>query len=103
MSWLRTRRLIYTRDRGICQVCLLHVGHLWDAGHLVDRGVGGTDVLSNLVLMCVRCNRTDKPLHRTRDEALAWLRERRRLARGYPLTVDWRPFYEAMYGRKVMT
>ena len=37
MSWLRLRRAVYVRDRGICQVCLLRVGRLWDAGHLIDR------------------------------------------------------------------
>lgn len=99
MSWLSLRRSVYLRDKGICQACLLRAGVLWDVGHLVDRCVGGTNALSNLVLMCVRCNRTEKPIHRTRQEALAWLRERRRLARGRPLAADWRPFYAAMYGR----
>jgi 5-methylcytosine-specific restriction endonuclease McrA len=80
MSWLRLRRAVYRRDRGICQVCLSRVGRLWDAGHLVDRIAGGADTEANLVLMCVHCNRRVKPIHRTRDEALAWLREQQEQA-----------------------
>jgi 5-methylcytosine-specific restriction endonuclease McrA len=100
MSWLRLRREVYRRDHGRCQVCLLRVGRLWDLGHLVDRCAGGQDLAENTVLMCVNCNRTRKPIHRTRDEALEWLREQQERARtGREVTADWRPFYDAMFRR----
>jgi 5-methylcytosine-specific restriction endonuclease McrA len=99
MSWVRLRREVYRRDGGLCQACLLPVGRLWDCGHLVDRCVGGTDALVNLYLSCVHCNRRTKPICRTRTEALAWLRECRRAARGQPLEQNWEPFYRAMYAR----
>lgn len=100
MSWLRLRKAVYERDRATCQVCLQRVGKTWDAGHLVDRIAGGGDELDNLVLMCVRCNRTNKPIHRTVDEALAWLLEQQTRARtGREVSLQvWRPFYQAMYG-----
>lgn len=100
VSWARLRLEVYRRDRGICQVCLAQVGRRWDTGHLVDRCVGGPDELANLALMCLHCNRLRKPIHRTRAEALAWLREQRRRARtGRDLAVDVMPFLQAMYGR----
>lgn len=98
MSWRRLRRAVYARDRGRCQVCLSRVGRIWDAGHLVDRCVGGIDCLENLVLMCQRCNRSLKPIHRTLDEAQAWLAERQRRARTGRdvLSETWIPFMERM-------
>jgi 5-methylcytosine-specific restriction endonuclease McrA len=99
MGWLSLRRMVYERDAGICQACLLPVGRRWDAGHLVDRCVGGGNTLSNLVLMCAHCNRRVKPITRTLAEARAWLEERRDRARGVALPDDWRRFYELMYGR----
>jgi 5-methylcytosine-specific restriction endonuclease McrA len=81
MSWLTLRRRVYRRDHGRCQVCLSRVGRVWDAGHLIDRIVGGDDTEANLVLMCQGCNRSLKPIHRTRTEALAWLREQQEQAR----------------------
>jgi 5-methylcytosine-specific restriction endonuclease McrA len=98
-GWLSLRRLVYERDAGRCQVCLLPVGRRWDAGHLVDRCVGGDNTLSNVVLMCARCNRSEKPIHRTLEEALEWLQRRRDLARGRELPEDWRTFHELMYRR----
>ncbi|HKD00465.1 MAG TPA: HNH endonuclease [Methylomirabilota bacterium] len=100
LGWSSLRKEIYRRDRGICQACLMRVGRLWDLGHLVDRCIGGCDAPENLVLMCVRCNRSIKPVHRTLEEAWAWLEARREAARtGREIHVDWRPFYAAMYGR----
>ena len=98
LGWGRLRRALFLRDRGICQVCLLRVGRLWDVGHLVDRCMGGEDLLENLVLMCVHCNRTRKPLHRTRDEALAWLSAQQDSARGRKVHADWERWCEAMFG-----
>jgi len=99
MGWLSLRKMVYERDGGVCQVCLLPVGRRWDAGHLVDRCVGGDNTLSNLCLMCARCNRSEKPIHRTLAEAQSWLAERRDRARGVALPDQWRSFYELMYRR----
>jgi 5-methylcytosine-specific restriction endonuclease McrA len=106
VSWLRLRRAVYRRDQGRCQVCLSRVGRLWDAGHLVDRCVGGRDELSNLVLMDVHCNRRVKPIHRTRAEALAWLRAQQEQARtGRELSaaalVRSDAFWRAMLARRL--
>lgn len=98
MRWARLRREVYARDEGRCQVCLLKVGRAWDAGHLVDRCVGGAAALENLVLMCQHCNRTRKPIHRTLEEAIVWLAEQRDLARNQPRDT-WRQFYDALFGR----
>ena len=87
MSWARLRREVYARDKGRCRVCMARVGRVWDAGHLVDRIVGGSDELDNLVLMCARCNRTLKPITRTRAEAFAWLEQ----AHMEAIETDWRP------------
>lgn len=85
------RRHVYARDRGICQVCRLRVGRLWDARHLVDRIVGGQDELDNLVLMCIHCNRTQKPIHRTLAEAEEWIEQQHR-----PVPATWRPFFDEL-------
>ncbi len=99
-SWRVLRQMVYARDGGRCQVCLQRVGRIWDLGHLQDRCRGGADELENLVLMCVRCNRSEKPLHGTRDEARVWLRgQQQRATTGREVTDDWRPFLTAMYGR----
>lgn len=100
MSWPRLRRAVYRRAGGRCQVCLLKVGKVWDAGHLQDRVMGGADTLDNLYLSCQRCNRTLKPLHRTRAEAQAWLEAQQRQARtGREVSADWRPFWRALLAR----
>jgi 5-methylcytosine-specific restriction endonuclease McrA len=80
MTWAALRKEVYRRDEGRCQVCLFRVGKLWDAGHLVDRCVGGADTPENCVLMCSRCNRSIKPIHRTLEEAQAWIREQQTVA-----------------------
>lgn len=99
-GWMTLRRQVYRRDSGRCQVCLQRVGRLWDCGHLVDRCVGGRDELSNLYLSCVRCNRTTKPIHRTRPEALAWLHaEQQRARTGREVGDEVLAFTRAMYER----
>jgi len=97
VSWDTIRQTVYHRDRGTCQVCLLHVGRLWDAGHLVERYLGGSDELENLVLMCVHCNRKVKPVHQDLGDARAWLYAQQQVARGKALDT-WRPFYDTLYG-----
>lgn len=100
LSWRSLRRAVFERDGGICQACLCRVGKVWDAGHLVDRIVGGSDTLTNLYLSCVHCNRTVKPIHRTLAEARAWLAEQQQRARtGREVTADWEPFVKAMLAR----
>lgn len=95
-SWTARRLAVYRRDKGICQVCLLHVGKQWDAGHLIDRIAGGTDTLSNLLLMCVHCNRTEKPITGTPEAAATWLLMARARARsGRMIEADWRARWEA--------
>lgn len=99
MSWAKLRQQVYERDLGRCRVCLQRVGRVWDAGHLIDRCVGGTDTLSNLVLMCQRCNRTRKPVTPTYEAADKWIDQERRKARtGRELTEDWRPVWRVLTG-----
>jgi len=90
-SWRTLRKQVYARDRGVCQVCHMRVGRLWDAGHLVDRIAGGTDDLDNLVLMCLHCNRTVKPIHHTLREAYEWIDQQHQ-----PVSSEWRPFLEGL-------
>jgi hypothetical protein len=71
-SWPVLRRLIYERDKGVCRVCReLIPPERYELGHLVDQCIGGLDVPSNVVVMCGDCN-ARKPVHSSRDEALAW-------------------------------
>jgi HNH endonuclease len=70
--WLHLRVLVYERDHGVCQVCgdaIDRDSH--ECGHIIDRVVGGSDRLSNLVCMCITCNRL-KPLTETREQYIAW-------------------------------
>lgn len=72
-QWRATRANVYERDGARCHVCGTDV--VWDnyeCGHIVDRVAGGTDRPSNLVCMCIRCNRL-KPVHDTRDAYIAWV------------------------------
>lgn len=74
LRWEALRTLVWERDNGICQVCLEKI--LWEdyeCGHIIDRCVGGPDHLSNLVVMCVLCNRM-KPVHETREDYATWVR-----------------------------
>jgi 5-methylcytosine-specific restriction endonuclease McrA len=70
-EWAELRSRVWERDRGMCQVCGENVGENYECGHIIDRVIGGSDRLSNLVCMCVVCNRL-KPLTETRAEYLAW-------------------------------
>lgn len=75
VNWKATRRKVFDRDQGVCHVCGSQVA--WDnyeCGHIIDRVCGGSDRLSNLVTMCVLCNRL-KPMHRTRAEYLDWIED----------------------------
>ena len=75
LPWSHLRALVYERDRGMCQVCGDAVDlDSYECGHIIDRVVGGSDRLSNLVCMCISCNRL-KPLTETREEYIAWASE----------------------------
>ncbi len=73
LSWSTTRRLVYIRDGGICDICKEKLD--WDeyeCGHIVDRVCGGSNRLENLVVMCGLCNRKIKIMHETKEEYCAW-------------------------------
>jgi 5-methylcytosine-specific restriction endonuclease McrA len=95
VSWAKLRREIYDRDGGMCQACGMPVGKRWDCGHVVDRIVGGSDTLDNLKLMCIRCNRTLKPITPTRGEAQRWMDSQHTLN-----PVNWSPVWELIRGQK---
>lgn len=74
-NWTQLRKLIYERDGGICQVCLTQCEYeLYECGHIIDRLVGGRDLPSNLVCMCVSCNRC-KDVTETIAKYVSWVIE----------------------------
>ncbi len=74
MSWAKTRKQIWERDRAVCQVCGVNLHQsIYECGHIIDRTVGGSDRLANLVAMCVVCNQL-KPFTETIDLYLEWAR-----------------------------
>jgi len=81
-QWTKKREQVYLRDGGRCMVCGSSLAGedaaYYECGHIIDRFLGGSDHINNLVVMCITCNRL-KPGTRTRDEYLAWAR------RGSPL------------------
>lgn len=50
------REQVIERDRGKCQNCCASVGQSGDVHHVVPRAKGGSDRLSNLVLLCRECH-----------------------------------------------
>ncbi len=73
MSWDTLRKHVYERDKGVCQVCGEWTApEIYECGHVIDRCVGGLDELSNLVAMCICCNRL-KPEHATRAAYDEWI------------------------------
>jgi hypothetical protein len=77
VSWQRIRRIVFERDGAICQICGAQLK--WDVnyecGHIVDRIMGGSDRPSNLLAMCIRCNRDLKPLHGSKAEFFDWAQQ----------------------------
>ena len=72
--WGKIRANVYKRDDGICQVCFEKISwERYECGHIVDRVVGGSDAYTNVVVMCVLCNRL-KPLHETKLACLDWVK-----------------------------
>lgn len=73
LSWVATAARVYERDRGYCHACNLAVPRdYYECGHIIDRCRGGSDRMSNLVVMCNVCNRL-KPLHDSRSAYLDWV------------------------------
>lgn len=68
--WLKVRAAVYDRDHGQCRVCgnpvrfqsrsPFDIAH---THHIVYRSAGGTDDLSNLVLLCGPCH-SDEHRHK---------------------------------------
>ena len=73
-SWTTLRDRVWKRDKEICQVCLRKIPYSnYQCGHIIDRVCGGSDRLSNLVVMCCACNQ-GKPMTQTRSEYLDWVK-----------------------------
>lgn len=77
-SWQTLRSLVYERDGGVCFVCGKSTPwEYYELGHLHDRCAGGSDHPENVVVMCVTCNRLQKPVHHSRADAIAWAKSTR--------------------------
>jgi HNH endonuclease len=87
LPWSHLRAIVYERDRGTCQVCGDTVDlAFYECGHIIDRVVGGSDRLSNLVCMGISCNRL-KPLTETREQYITWA------SQGGPIRQTYRKCY----------
>jgi hypothetical protein len=51
-----TKKIVFSRDGGICQCCGSSVNLEYD--HITPFSCGGTSVPSNIQLLCMRCNRS---------------------------------------------
>ena len=52
-----SRENIYTRDRGCCQYCGVHVAEGdWEYEHVIPRSQGGQTTWENIVVACTNCN-----------------------------------------------
>lgn len=52
-----TREAVHVRDRGQCANCRASDSDVMlDVHHIVPRGQGGSDRMSNLILLCRRCH-----------------------------------------------
>lgn len=63
-AWVKLRKIIIERDKGLCQECL-RVGIYTqgtDVDHIIPKAKGGTDDIDNLQLLCRQChiNKTAK-------------------------------------------
>ena len=56
-NWATTRRQVIVRDCSTCQQCQRIVsGTDCQVDHVVPKKRGGTDTLSNLQVLCLRCH-----------------------------------------------
>jgi hypothetical protein len=53
---MRTRFLIFKRDRYKCKICQ-NTGVLLEVDHVIPRALGGSDKVDNLQTLCLECNR----------------------------------------------
>lgn len=51
-----TKKIVFSRDGGICQCCGSSVDLEYD--HIMPFSCGGTSVPSNIQLLCMKCNRS---------------------------------------------
>lgn len=47
------RKIVIERDKGLCVRCRFHGNHVH---HILPRSLGGSNDLSNLVLLCMECH-----------------------------------------------
>ena len=52
-AWRKLREIVIRRDGGTCQLCGMEGNHV---DHVIPRRLGGDDSLSNLQLLCSKCN-----------------------------------------------
>lgn len=78
LTWDEKKLIALYRDGYICRVCYREAiedekGHhlSFHLGHLIDRCVGGSDDLDNLVIMCTYCN-LNKEFTETIEEYIEW-------------------------------
>lgn len=57
-EWDKTRKRILTRDKGLCQPCLMQgkVTPAKQVDHRIPKAEGGTDADDNLQAICVACH-----------------------------------------------
>ncbi len=51
-----TKKIVYTRDGGICQCCGSSLSLEYD--HITPYSCGGSSSASNIQLLCMKCNRS---------------------------------------------
>lgn len=51
-----TKKIVYTRDGGICQCCGSSLNLEYD--HITPFSCGGSSDVSNIQLLCLKCNRS---------------------------------------------
>jgi hypothetical protein len=50
------KKVVYARDRGVCQCCGSTLNLEYD--HITPYSCGGLSVVSNIQLLCLKCNRS---------------------------------------------
>lgn len=70
-AWAKRSAECCARDRGVCRVCTCQTTkwgkgdpRLWpEVHHIIYRSAGGSDDMSNLILLCRRCH-DDEHMHK---------------------------------------
>ena len=71
-AWLRLKDEVWSRDRGVCQLCD-RTATVPEYHHAVFRSQGGEDRLNNVILLCFDCHHTihgGKDAQETRELAV---------------------------------